>query len=880
MTDQNLPRLARWLLRLSAMTREARAEVHTDLEELFAARKRDRGAVRAHWRLFHDVVSLWLQPRSVIGTTTPRSLSGLLRDARVDLHYAARLFARQPAILLLTVVGLSLGLGIATAAFSIMNAATLRGDGLVDSDRAPGVLRITDNSESTTWSYDEFVRLRDTSTKMQVEAVLTDAALVRTTATEAAAPSTAVTFVSSGFFAATGGRVVAGRALERGDDSNAGPPAVVISFAFWKTAMNSDPQVVGRTIQIGRTPATIVGVAAPGFTVPHGHRLWIPLSAYGAVYNTATTRRTPDTGVQVFGRLAKGAPQSEAEAQLSVVAATLTEGAAAKGSSLRVRLDPHAGLGRVASSQTLAIAMFVFIVIGLVLLLACANVATVLIAAAITREREMGVRAALGASRSRIVRQLITESIALGSIAAAIGLLFAYWTIPLIATMIEAPADADLAPDLNVYLFLVIVTIVSGIGAGLAPALHGRAGDLLTTLKGEGARDNRLAPRRLRSLLVMTQAALSVLLIVLATLFVRATFRAASIDVGFEATGLYAVSPALGGAVDDGGAALRNFWARASAELQSVPGIAAVTVAELTPFGGITRTATTHDQPARVITFNGTRAEYFETIGLRTLTGRTYTRAEVDAKAPVVVVSQSVARAYWRDRSPVGQILPDEIPIRETSSRPIVIGMVADAITARLHERNALAVYEPLQGESEKWAQMMIRVGPGATGAIDQASQRLRAIDPQADVTIASVAARLQQESGRPRMLATLTGFVGIIAIVLCAIGLYGLTASLVNQRAREMGVRAAMGAEPRDLLRLLMWDSLKPVVLGLAVGAGAALLASRAVVAVMFFGISPQDPVAYAGAAAILLTAAMLAVMIPTHRAAQVDAALVLRRS
>ena len=210
----------------------------------------------------------------------------------------------------------------------------------------------------------------------------------------------------------------------------------------------------------------------------------------------------------------------------------------------------------------------------------------------------------------------------------------------------------------------------------------------------------------------------------------------------------------------------------------------------------------------------------------------------------------------------------------------MVIGVVADAITAQLHERGALAVYEPLDSAGESFAQLLFRAAPGMTDVVSQASQRLRAIDPQAEVSITSVEARLQQEAGRPRMLATLTGVVGLIAIVLCVIGLYGLTASVVGQRTREMGVRVAMGAAPRDLLRLLMWDSLRPVVLGLAVGAVTALLAGRVVVASMFFGVSPQDPLAFAGAVVILLAAATVAVIVPTRRAAAVDAAIVLRRT
>jgi hypothetical protein len=397
----------------------------------------------------------------------------------------------------------------------------------------------------------------------------------------------------------------------------------------------------------------------------------------------------------------------------------------------------------------------------------------------------------------------------------------------------------------------------------------------------------------------------------MATLFVRATFRAAAIDVGFDADGLYAVSAGIGTAFDasrterpgeagasgaslseppEGTAAkprwrapkdaagIQKFWAQAIPEVEAVPGIAAVTLAELTPFGDATKSAVTRDVPARVVHFNRTRAEYFETVGLRLLAGRTYTRDEVATKAPVAVVSQSLARAYWHDRSPLGELLPPEIPV--STDRPVVIGVVADAITARLYERNALAFYEPLDPASERFARLLIRVAPGTTGAIEQAVRRLRSIDPQGDFGVTNIAARLQQETGRPRMLATLTGTVGIIAIVLCVIGLYGLTASVVGQRTREMGVRAAMGAEPRDLLRLLLWDSLRPVVLGLAAGAGAALLAGRVVAAAMFFGVSPHDPIALVGAGTILLAAATLAVLVPTRRAAAVDAASILRQS
>lgn len=881
-----LPRAARWLLRLAPVPPEARAEAEADLHELFLMRRTERGLFHAHGRLYRDLASLFVHPpRRPAPAGGGKSNVALLRDVSSDLRYAVRLFARQPAILLLAVAGLALGLGIATAAFSIMNAAVVRGEGIVDPGRAPGVLRVTDRSVVTAWGYEEFLRLRQGATRMQVEAVLTDAAAVRLARAGPEGPAAPVAFVSGGFFAATGGRVALGRSLEPGDEAHGGPPPVVVSHVFWTARLGADPAAVGRTIRIGRTDATIVGVAVRGFSVPNHRLLWMPLTAYGAVYDATLVKRTPDMGLQVFGRLLPGVTLSEAEAQLAGVAAALPRGAAGAGAVPGVRLDANTGLGRTPSTDRLAITMVVFAVIALVLLLAWANVASVLVSAAMTREREIGVRAALGASRWRIVRQLVTESLLLGGLAGLIGLLVAAWAVPMIGTMIEAPAGADLAPDLNVYLFLAAVTLATSVAAGLAPALHTRGADLVTPLKGSGARTDRIAPRRLRSMLVVTQAAVSVLLIVMATLFVRATFRAAAIDVGFDAAGLYAVSVGLPRHDGDKG----SFWRRAVAELQGVPGVEAVTLAEFAPFEGATKTSLTREAPARVVHLNRTRADYFEALGLRVLEGRIYSREEVAANAPVAVISRSLARAYWPDASPVGQLLPSEIPLppsmtelragaTASSTRPVVVGVVADAIGADLHQRNTLAIYEPLDPASEIFAKLIVRVPPGATAA--QAGQRLRSIDPMADVRITSIAASLQQEATRPRTLATLTGCVGVVAIVLCVIGLYGLTASVVGQRTREMGVRTAMGASPGDLLRLLMWDSLRPVVLGLALGAGAALLAGRLVIAGMFFGVSPHDPAAFTGAAATLLGAAVLAVMVPTRRAATVDAASVLRQS
>lgn len=802
--------------------------------------------------------------------------AALLRDALADLTHARRLFARRPLAALLCVAGLALGLSVATAALSILSAAVLRGEGLVDPDRAPGLIRTAHQSVSTAWPYDEFLKLRDAATRMRLEAVLTDTAPVQTSLPAGAATNglpTRVAFVSGGFFASTGGRIVRGRALQRADERHDGPAPVVISFAFWTSALQSDPHVLSRTIHVGRTEATIVGVVQEGFGVPHGRAIWLPVTTYGAVYHP-----TPDGGVpavEVFGRLLHGASLADAEAQLNGVAAAMSLESTGP---IRARLQTDIGLGRTSSVDTVMTTVALLAVIAIVLLLSWANVSSFLVATAVIRGQEIALRLTLGAGRGRIVRQLTIEGLALAGVGVTGGLAIASLVTPSIGAAIGAPAGAALSPDAFVYACLAILTVGVGLGAGLAPAWHVRGADLMGPSRGPGANAGRVARGRVRPTLVAMQAAASMLLLVLAALCMRAALNAAVIDVGFDATGLYAISPGVLAPTGAPSERTSARLARAMSALEGVPGVIGVTLAEFAPFGDETRTAITHNgRSGAVVYFNRTGGGYFDLVGLRLLAGRAFDRGELAAGAPVAVISHSLARSFWGERSPLGELLPKEIPVSTT--RPVVVGVVSDAVSVNLHEQNTFAVYEPLSPTGHAPGTLLVRVDVRVLGAVQQVSQHLRTIDPEGEMRLEEVADRLDREASRPRRLAMLIGIIGACALALGAVGLYGLTASLVGQRMPEMAIRIAMGAERGDLWRMVVWQSLWPVAIGLGVGTTTALAVSR-VAGAVFFGVSSSDPVAFCGAAALLTTAALAAVTPPIWRATAVDPATILRRS
>ncbi len=897
MSGSRPPRLGSLLVRIWCFG-DRRAEVEADLLELFTTRARHYGERYARRRYYGDVLSLWRSSgmRTAQPSLPPNRMS-VAREIGQDLTYAVRLLRRSPGVVAVTVLGLGLAIGVSTAVFSLLNAVAFRPTGIDDPASVVRVMRAYRNGVGNAWRYSDYLLLQDGARSMRLEALVRGGASIGTRPDTDPADTASLLFVSGGYLSTLTNRTFLGRALTAADDVPGAPPVAVVSYPWWSRKLGAAPTAVGQQIWLNGTPFTVVGVSPRKFsgTADVPPEVWVPLANYHAVYGGPPLDRLSTTTVDVIGRVTTSGSTAQAEAELGALAVSGSIGrrepesyaehsAVRQGESDRarapaedvltgVRFDPIAERSGKNAAATTLIAVIVMTAIGLILLLACVNVANLLLASGIARQREIGVRLALGASRGRIGRQLLTESVSLGLLGGGSGLLLTIWLVPLLGRMSGAPASIDLAPDLRVYLFLGLVSVVAGFGAGLAPARHAIRDNLMSPLKGVGARaDGATRPMRVRSVLVAVQAAASVVLLVLAGLLARGMVRATQVDLGFDASRLLTISPAFGrGTYDAAGA--KAYWELALDRVRALPGVQSASLADSPPFGDANRVTIFRRAGSRYTVYhNDTGAEYFATVGLRAVRGRTYTAAEVADRAPVAVISETLARDFFPGEDPLGQSLGRI----EENSRATIIGVVSNAITARLRELGSAMLYQPV--DQTLAPRMVVRSTAAPHVLIPSVRSALYVIDPRVRLTITPVSERLQQQLAEPRTLAALAGTLAVLALALAVVGLYGVTAFVVGQRTQEISLRIALGASGREITRLLLRDSLRPVAIGLAAGVFVALLGGR-VFAGVLYGVNTADPIAFGAAVLVLLGAATLAVIVPTRGAASVDPAAVLRQ-
>jgi predicted permease len=815
-----------------------------------------------------------------------RDRAGLPVVARVgqDLRFAARLLRKAPAFSAVAIITIALAVGVNAAIFTIVNAVALQPLGVPGGGRLVTVSQQLDgpapravSGMRSMLSYPEFAAVRGQADAF--ERVTAFSPFHGATMGGAEPRPVLTTLVSCEYFDVLGVPAALGRTFGPADCARGGQPSVVISDGLWRGAFAADPQIVGRTIDLNRTPFLVVGVAARGFagTQLLHEEAFVPLVWQTAIVRDLTLLDNANMSwLYVVGRLRDGATLAAARATLEVVAARL---AAQSPPGRTVRLNAQrttlAGLPEIRS-MVVAIGGVLVAAVALVLLIACANIANLLLARAAARRREISVRLALGAGRARLVQQLLTESLLLAAIGGAAGCVAGAWASAAIVRFVLSQLPPGMAglvfdprPDVRVAAFGVAVTAITGLAFGLVPALQ--ATRLPRLELRDGASTDRRSTRRLQQALVAVQVAVSLVLLLSAGLLARGLYRASTIDPGIALTGISVVSYDL----RDAGhtpATAAAFQRLAIERLRALPGVRSVAAAGNIPLNdqhAETRFELPGTGGSLFIEFAQVSPEYFDVVGVPLARGRPFDAAEV-ASEQAVIVTESTAERLWPDLDPLAQSL-----VLDGIDRPVV-GVARDAQLSRLGQPDSPYVFLPAGPDSQIGMRMLVAAAPGVAGprALKDA---VASLDPHLAVSVAQLSENLELWRAPSRLISAMAALLALLALALACTGVFGAVACAVSRRVREIGIRVALGAAQDDVLRLVVRQGMRPVLVGIVVGlAGAAAVSS--VLVNMLFGISPHDPASFAAAPVLLFLVGLAACWIPARRALHVEPTLALR--
>jgi predicted permease len=809
-----------------------------------------------------------------------------------DLKYGLRMLVKSPGFSLVAVLSLALGIGANTAIFSLVNALLLRPLPVAD-PQGLVLVSTTDqrNPGNLPLSHLNFKDLRAGN------AVFTDMASISFNQMNYAHADVSepiqVQIVTANFFSLLGAEPAIGRAFRPEEEAQA-TPVTVISRGFWERSLGSDPGVVGKTITLNRTPYTIVGVAPKDFTgvlLGGGPALWIPMSR-----NVVVLPEWYETRRGLFllsvARLKPGVTVEQARSNLRTVFANLEEAFPVdnKGRSatavplLEARLNPN-GQGANVLVQLSTVLMAI---VGIVLLIACANIANLLLARATKRRREVAIRLALGAKRSRLVRQLLTESLILSILGGAAGMALASWTLgALVAAELPLPFPVDrsaLSLDPRVLGFTAALAVLTGVLFGLAPALQASKAEVVPVLKNElvPAASGRRGVRAfftMRQALVVAQVALSLVALVAAGLFLRDLRHAQRIDTGFETKGVLVMNFNL---LREGYTRERGegFYDQIAEKAAALPGVQGTAIAQAPPLaGGFMRSvfpegADTTTTGRVLVQVNTVGPGYFRAIGIPILRGRDFTRGDAAGAPKVVVVNETMAARFWQGEEPLGK----RFKFFGDDDFTTVVGVAKDSKYNGVAEDPQSFIYQPLAQNYTPQATLHVRAAGDAARLAAAVRAAAREIDPSLSVFNVRTLEEQVRTSLQPlRTNVMMLAVFGSLALLLATIGLYGVASYSVSQRTREIGVRMALGAQPSSVLRLVLGQGMALVGAGLAIGLAVAY-AAAGLMRSLVIGVSPHDPLTFAGTAAVLGAIALAASYIPARRATRIDPLIALR--
>ena len=828
-----------------------------------------------------------------------------------DVRYGVRMLWKSPGFTAIAVVSLALGIGANTSIFSFVNAVLLRPLPVAHPEQLVYVFSGNRTTPYNVSSYPDYVDFRD---KNEVfSALIAYSPITLSLNSNDQADQISGLIVTGNYFDALGVRARAGRTFLPEEDGAPGAhPVAVISYGLWQSRFAGDPQIAGRQLLLNGQPFTIVGVAPAEFNgaelgetsdiyVPMAMQALVrpPRAGYSGEMNPDLLSKRGPRWLDLIGRLKPGVTREQAQAAMSTLAAQLAAAYPDTNREQTATISPVSKGDPTQRGTLLSVAGLMLAVVGLVLLIACANVANLLLARAASRRKEISIRLALGASRWRLVRQLLTESVLLSLTGGALGLLLAVWLVDAMRTYSPPgnffPVAFDFSLDKSVLAFTLLLSVLTGLIFGIAPALQASKPDLVAALKDEtavwpGAHGAFARRFSLRNLLVVAQVALSLVLLISAGLFLRSLQQAERIDPGFNPEHVLTM-PLNINLLRYTKAQGQEFYRQVLERVAALPGVQSASLTRTPPMSGASRQSTvmiagrtggpdrvssseTTSSTGEDVANNTTLASavalnYFQTLGIPLLRGRDFNAQDREGAPGVVIVNETFAKRYFPNQDPLGQ----RVSLNGAQGPWLeVVGLARDGKYVTLGEAPAPFLYQPLQQRHESGMVLLVRTNGDPAEIIPAVRREVQTIERNLPLANARLMTEMLSTSLFPaRMGAVLLGVFGLLALVLASVGLYGVMSYSVARRTKEIGIRMALGAQSTDVLRLVLRESMTLVGAGMLLGLLAAFAATR-LLAGFLYGISPTDPAAFIGIAVLLALVAIIASLVPARRAAKVD--------
>ena len=809
-----------------------------------------------------------------------------MRTLLQDIRYGARTLLKKPGFTAVAVIALALGIGANTAIFSVVNAVLLRPLPYKEPARLVAVWETNEQLSSEFRNRNEVAMSNFLDWRTQNDVFEGMVALVYTSfnlSGESEPERIQGATVTSGFFQTLGVQPASGRAFLTDEETPSGARVVVISHGLWQRRFGSDPQLIGKALPVNGTEHTVVGIMPPDF------QLDFPISRQVDMWSPArvdpgTANRTAHY-LYVLGRLKEGVSLEQAQMGMNIIARQLQHQYPETNAVNGANVVP---LHRQLVGNVQSFIYILFGAVGFVLLIACANVANLLLARVAERRREVAIRMALGASRRRLIRQLLTESLMLSILGGLLGLLLTFWGVDLLVALIpsDVPRLQELRLHVPVFLWMLAISVLTGVLFGLVPALQASKPDLNDVLKESGGRaTGGLQRSRIRSLLVVSEMALALMLLVGAGLMIKSFVRLQHVSPGFDSKNVLTMSISLPSRKYPEGRQSVAFYEHLFERIKAVPGIESVGGIDPLPLSDSNTTEgfIIEGQPALPMVERPAAGEriispdYFNAMRIPLIAGRALTDQDREDTPRALVINEALARRFRADGEAIGK----RLSFSEDNSQPIwweVVGVVGNVKHDRLDADAQPELYKSYRQSPKRFMTLVARTSSDPAGMVAAVRKQVLVVDQDQPVfDIRTMEQRLSKSIARNRFIMMLLGLFSVMALLLAAIGIYGVMAYTVTQRTHEIGIRIALGAQTSDVLKMVVKQGITLTMIGVAVGLAGALLLTR-VMTSLLYGVSATDPVTFIGVAILLTSVALLACYIPARRATKVDPMVALR--